>query len=339
VKVGYFISKSVHYLPTILPLLEVTGGTIITLSKKAKRCIGQKTSPLNIQYYSHYKKIIANFEHIDIDVLVYPGFSVHYFRNLSGLKHVQVFHGTSDKPFNYHKSLKNYDLIVVPGQKMKEEIVKRNLADADKISITGYPKIDQFLHSDFDIESFRTKLGLDINRKTVLYSPTWSDPNRYSSFPRYIGFILRDLVDYNLIVKPHVNILKYRPWQIARTYVTKRKNCVIHPWPTSILPFMAVSDIMLTDISSVSHEYLPFDKPMIFLNPKPDEKIPNEHTWIWHCGQVINRGDGIRTAVDENIKYPDKFKKERKRALEQIFIPFDGKSVVRFKEALEKLLR
>ena len=77
------------------------------------------------------------------------------------------------------------DLVIVPGPKGKEDIVKRGLVDHEKIVITGYPKIDSFLHSNFDSNVFKKKLGLDFSKKTVLYAPTWFRWN-FSSFSRYV---------------------------------------------------------------------------------------------------------------------------------------------------------
>ena len=101
---------------------------------------------------------------------------------------------------------------------------------------------------------------------------------------------------------------------------------------------MAVSDILLTDISSVSHEYLPFNKPIIFLSPKPKETIPEEHQWIWRCGDVIEYKSDIFNIVKENIDNPYKYKKERDKTLKQIFCDFDGGSAYRFKAALESMM-
>ena len=101
---------------------------------------------------------------------------------------------------------------------------------------------------------------------------------------------------------------------------------------------MAVSDILLTDISSVSHEFLPFDKPMIFLSPKPKETIPKTHRWIWHCGDVIEDRRNLLREIKGNLDNPVKYKKERDNALKKVFLDFDGKSSLRFKTALIGLL-
>ena len=102
---------------------------------------------------------------------------------------------------------------------------------------------------------------------------------------------------------------------------------------------MAVSDILLTDISSVSHEFLPFDKPMIFLSPRPKETIPEIHRWIWHCGDVAEDKKNLLREIKQNLDYPLKYKKERDKAVKQVFLDFDGKSNLRFKTALIELLR
>jgi CDP-glycerol glycerophosphotransferase (TagB/SpsB family) len=335
--IGYFIAGSLHYLPLINPLISETGGTIITFKKGAEKYISEGTRDYKIIKYKNYKSLIRDFPKLKLEILVHPSFSAHFFKKVSGVKHVQVFHGISDKPFSFHKSLKSYDLITVPGSKKKEDIIKKGLASADKIEIIGFPKLDHFLHSDFDHGVFMDEIGIDRSKKTVLYSPTWADRNKYSSFSKFVVSILRNLTEYNVIVKPHVNILKYKPWQILKAYMLKRKNCYIFPKSMNVLPFMAVSDIMITDISSVAQEYLAFDKPLVFLSSRPENTIPEGHKWIWKCGDVIEDKRDISRIVKKGLENPDEYKTQRKSAKSYIFFEFDGRSSLRFKELIMKL--
>ena len=337
-KISYFIEHSLHYLPIILPLIHKTGGTIITLVKNTEKYLRDTPFKIDLLYYKNEKHLKRELQNLPFEIIVHPGFSIELFVGDTGRKHVQVFHGTSDKPYNYDKSLRYYDLIITPGPLMKEEIIKRNLAEGKKIRIVGYPKIDAFLHSKFDTDSYRKNLGFNEDKKVILYAPTWNDPDHYSSFSKYIVPLMRDLKEYYLIVKPHSNILRDRPWQLLKAYMKKGRNSVIYPKADNILPFMAVSDMLITDISSVSHEYLTFNKPMIFLCPRQKESIPEDHKWMFQCGDVIESERRILTVVRENFEHLDKYKKQRDFALKRIFYKFDGKSPDRFLHAVKNLL-
>ncbi len=327
-------------MPTILPLIRHTKGTLLTFSRKVAKyaTTREQDRDLKVYYAKDRNELVAYIYDNRIRVVIHPGFTIHHFKNVEKVRHVQIFHGTSDKPFNFHKSLDQYDLILVPGKKMVRDIVQRELASQSKIIPIGYPKIDDFLLSNFNNSAYKKKEGMDENKKTVLYSPTWNDPDRYSSFSKFVGVILKNLQDFNVIVKPHTNILRYRPCQIVKAYMVKRKNCFIYPNSPDILPFMSISDIMLTDISSVSHEYISFGKPMVFLCPKPIDSIPPEHRWIWHCGDVVIDKRELHSTVVKNIQNPDLYREKRQKALEQIFLDFDGKSPARFEKAVGKLL-
>jgi len=339
VRPAYFIANSPHYLPTVLPLITETGGTLISFNRRTGRFLPKETGrSFTIRFFQNYRSLLRHFKELSVDVVVHPSFSIQYFKGRTGVRHVQVFHGTSDKPFNFHSSLARYDLITVPGPKMKEDIIKKDLAPAERISVVGYPKIDAFLHSDFNLDVFRKEIGLDFRKKTILYSPTWDDPDRYSSFARFVVPVLRGCSGYNVIIKTHPNTLRYRPWHIARAYIAKGENSFIFLKTRSILPFMAVSDILLTDISSVSHEYLPFNRPMVFLNPLPGHEIPEEHTWIWRCGDVVSEVKDLRRVLRENIDNPDRYRKERETARKRVFLDFDGRSALRFKNALKGMI-
>jgi CDP-glycerol glycerophosphotransferase (TagB/SpsB family) len=337
--IAYYMSDSLHYLPTILPLLKETGGILLTLNKKTAAYIGtsEEYRDTEVRYFKKIEFLKNYVAECRIDILVQPSFTIRHFIKIRNLKHVQIFHGTSDKPFNFHKSLGKYDLITVPGHKMKEDIVKTGYAPAEKVFPIGYAKVDSFLHSNFDGKGFQKEIGIDPGKATVLYTPTWADPDCYSSFSKFLGKILKDLKPYNVIIKPHSNILRYRPWLIFKASILKGKNVFLFPNTPDVLPFMAISNLMITDISSVSHEYLPFDKPMVFLSPKAIDSIPEEHRWIWRCGDVIEDKRDVYSVVKENLENSEKYKKERDDARKQIFLDFDGKSALRFKEALMKL--
>jgi CDP-glycerol glycerophosphotransferase len=317
-----------------------THGPLLTFSKKIAKYLTahEQYRDINVYCAKDRGKLVEYVYDNQIRVIIHPGFSIHHFKNVEKVRHVQIFHGTSDKPFNFHKSLDQYDLILVPGKKMMRDIVQRELASQRKIIPIGYPKIDAFLHSNFDNAAYKKKEGMDEHKKTVLYSPTWNDPDQYSSFSKFIGVILTNLGDFNVIVKPHTNTLRYRPWQILRAYVVKGKNCFIYPNSPDILPFMSISDIMLTDISSVSYEYIPFGKPLVFLCPKPIDSIPPEHRWIWHCGDVVTDRRELHSTIVKNIQIPDLYNEKRRKVLDQSFLDFDGKSPERFEKAVRKLL-
>jgi CDP-glycerol glycerophosphotransferase (TagB/SpsB family) len=320
-----------------MPLLKETGGIIITFRKDFEKRILGEGNDVDVMYFKNWKELYLNFDPRIFNILVHPGFSLKFFKKYTGIKHVQVFHGTSDKPYNFKMDLRGYDLIAVPGPKMKEDLVLKGLAETEQIVVIGYPKIDYFLMSNFNNTGFKKQIGIDISKKTVLYAPTWIDRNGYSSFPTYISAVLKSLKNYNVIVKIHAAILHKKPWALVKACIMKRGNSYIFPKSANILPFMAISDILLTDISSVSHEYLPFKKPIIFLNPRPDTKIPDDHTWIWHCGDVVSDKKDIFEVVSDNLAYPSKYQIQRENALTQIFLEFDGKSPQRFKEALQSL--
>jgi CDP-glycerol glycerophosphotransferase (TagB/SpsB family) len=336
--IAYFIEDSPHYLPVVLPLISETGGMLLYLRRKTVRNLDHPDMDMQLRCFRGYKQLVKALPDLHVDIMVHPSFTMHYFRSVPGIRHVQVFHGTSDKPFNFHRSVRLYDLIAVPGLRMKQELLRRHLAEENQIAIVGYPKIDSFVHSDFDADAFKNEIGIDPSRKTVLYSPTWDDPNRYSSFSTFVIPLLKQSRKVNLIIKPHPNILKFRPWQIWLAYLLKRKNCYIFAGSINILPFMAVADVLLTDISSVSHEFLPFKKPMIFLSPKPPEKIPDEHKWIWKCGDVVVNRNDLWNVINENLINTEKYTNERLKASGEIFLEFDGRSSLRFHEALERLM-
>ncbi|MGQ9571436.1 MAG: hypothetical protein ACUVUQ_11490, partial [Thermodesulfovibrionales bacterium] len=62
-----------------------------------------------------------------VKVIVYPDYHIRFFKELSGVKHVQVFHGTSDKTYDFHREILEYDLFFIPGEEAYRRYKRKNL--------------------------------------------------------------------------------------------------------------------------------------------------------------------------------------------------------------------
>lgn len=199
---------------------------------------------------------------------------------------VQVFHGELfDIGISYYdnkQSFKRYNLILAQGNKTIDYINKYvKLKDINnKTKIIGRLLTEDLQKTKINKAKILSEMGLDVNRKTILYSPSWESRNYWPSNTRYSAS--KDLTDlckfcdkegYNLIIRPHIILIKH--YNVSDYYkkISKRFNNVYFE-DTSIYEnynpnkSLKISDIMITDLSSIAVDFLVLKKPVIFMYPQ-----------------------------------------------------------------------
>lgn len=128
---------------------------------------------------------------------------------------------------------------------------------------TGYAKLDPAISGEdkgLDLAS----LGLDPNKKTILYAPTFYP----SSIELMSKDFAQDFADFNVIVKPHFFSLtkkKYEKQRKLMKHWQKHDNVYLATeLDYNLIPFMQTADIMLSDASSAIFEFAALGKPVIW---------------------------------------------------------------------------
>jgi hypothetical protein len=176
---------------------------------------------------------------------------------------VLIYHGIGTKACYYEKDLNRFHIRFVEGEYRRRELDSRSPAAGQNRPVVGFSKLDpavRFTSSDHDASLLG--LGLNPSVKTVLYAPTYY-PSSIELMDERFPF---DLIDLNVIIKPHQFSYtdKYKgqaqmleKWKISRnTYVASQEDF-------NILPFFAVSDIMISDESSAIFEFAALGRPVI----------------------------------------------------------------------------
>lgn len=128
---------------------------------------------------------------------------------------------------------------------------------------SGYAKLDPLLDGSNTIPSLES-YGLDPNKKTILYAPTFY-PSSIECFAK--GFP-KEFTEYNIIVKPHYFSLankKYKKQKKLLNLWSKSENVYLAGIDdVNILPFMGVSDVLISDASSTLFEFAALNKPVVW---------------------------------------------------------------------------
>jgi len=252
-------------------------------------------------------------------------------------------HGTGDKIYGGNpNNLLTYDYIFVSGEKHIEKMkdLEINIPE-EKLIKTGNIRFDDYLNQKIDRDRILDSLGIkDRSRKNILYAPTWKWGD--GTFERYVYSFCEELTkEYNLIVRPHSHDSR----QIPKVKLWTKLKGIKHAYfsnPTNLrerdtmFDFL-ISDLMISDTSSVIYEYLVTQKPIIvaqndckILHTMPDKYNINSFVDTYNGSQKISE------MVRDNLA-SEKNKDKYRQMLFDCFYFNDGNSTRRAVEFIKSL--
>lgn len=181
----------------------------------------------------------------------------------AGTRTAMLYHGIGMKSDVYQPGLMLMDIRFVEGPHYTESLER--LYPGKPMVEVGYAKLDPLLgESAIPTGPALETMGLDPDRPTVLYAPTFY-PSSIELMPDDLP---RQFADYNLIVKPHNftwSKSRYRNQRRKLGLWGKADNCQIPPRENfNLLPFMAVSDLMISEASAALFEFAALGKPVVW---------------------------------------------------------------------------
>ena len=215
----------------------------------------------------------------------------------------------------------------------------------DKILLLGEPRCDGLFKSRHEARrTLEEVLGERIaSARIIFYLPTFRDYDTLGTHrvaadllrqERFGQFIKK--WDSLLILKPHIydeGIFEdygsnYDSMRGRFRIITSRE---LHRHDVTLYDFMAAADILVTDYSSVSRDYLLVDRPIVFYVPDLEEyrKKRNfilEPFELWSPGDKAKNSDELINALEDGFKNPKKWERERAWLRDVMFAHRDGNS-------------
>jgi len=104
---------------------------------------------------------------------------------------------------------------------------------------------------------------------------------------------------------------------------------------------MAAADLLITDVSGVSYEYIAFLRPMIFLNNRSFLRFlyGRRRKKIWAAGDVVSRLEDLPAVIRTNIENPGRYRGVQEKIVKDTYTFTDGKTAHRIITALNPLLQ
>ncbi|MCM3026698.1 CDP-glycerol glycerophosphotransferase family protein [Bacillus safensis] len=179
--------------------------------------------------------------------------------------------GTNTKKYkkNFTKEASNWDYLISPNA-YSTEIFTRAFQFQKTMIESGYPRND-FLHNQNNEETMRAlkqKMNLPLDKKLILYAPTWRDDQFYKK-GQYKFDLDLDLHELRAAIGDEYIIILRMHYLVAENFDLGPYEGFAYDFShyEDIRDLYMISDLLITDYSSVFFDYANLKRPMLFYVP------------------------------------------------------------------------
>ena len=289
----------------------------------------------------------------------------YYLKKNKNTRYIQTWHGTplkklaldmdkvnssettdiEDYKAKFKKNSSLWDYLISQNS-YSSKIFKRAFAFDGEMLEIGYPRNDILINENNEtkINEIKERLNIDKDKKIILYAPTWRDNEFHRSgiykFATEMDFnamqnALSD--EYVLIVKFHYLVKDEINWDEYRDFIIECNEM----W--DIQELYLISDILITDYSSVMFDYALLNRPILFFTYDLDFYKDNLRDFYFDIntvpGPLIETTEDLVDFIKNNSK-EDYFEKygTKYQAFKETYNEFDkGSSCQSVIELVERL--
>lgn len=290
-----------------------------------------------------YRRYLATAEYL-INNTSFP----YWFSRREGQKYLNTWHGTplkglgrdvKNEPMSYGNITRNFlhaTHLLSPNAHTSDVMIKRfDVAGifSGKLAETGYPRIDQVVNQEGSRkERVLEALGLDSDKPIVLYAPTWRGTvgKPQNDIDRIINDVTEMSSDrYNLVFRGHY----FQESALADIGIP----VTIAPHHIDSCDLLSITDLLITDYSSIFFDFLPTGLPIIYYAYDIDEYTSERSLYFdmnslpgTLCVEIGQTRDAIIQGLGRSVKNEVTWQEAAAR-----FCPFeDGKAAHRAMEFL-----
>lgn len=233
---------------------------------------------------------------------------------------------------------KNTDYLITSSKNIEDYYSEAFQISKDKIKPLGLPRADYYFenHDVNDLKSkFCKKYNIDSQKNIILYAPTFRDEERYNNVFDYLN--LEDFNDclgdeYVLALRLHPKIKDFYSGDISSK--GKYIDCSDY---TSEQELLLISDMLITDYSSIMIEFGLLNKPIVFFTYDFDSYLNDERGFYFDFksnvpGPIVSDSTQLISVIKNNKFDENKISK----FVSTQFDVIDGKSSKRVVDFLLK---
>ena len=200
----------------------------------------------------------------------------------------------------------NTDYLIVTSKNIIGYYSEAFQMPSDKIKPLGLPRMDYYFENhDLDKlkKDFCQKANISSDKKIILYAPTFRDEEKYNNVFNYLDLekFNRELgSEYVLALRLHPKIKNFYKDDISSSgqYVDVSDF-------ESEQELMLISDVLITDYSSIMIEYSALNKPTVFFTYDLDYYLANERGFYYDFkttvpGPIVHTSDELIDVIKNN---------------------------------------
>ena len=206
------------------------------------------------------------------------------------------------------KKISDYtDYLIITSKHIEDYYSEAFQIDKSKIRPLGLPRADYYFENhgtDSLRDNFNKKYNLDPDKKIILYTPTFRENKEFNNVFNYLNLdeFNRELSDeYVLVLRLHPKIKNFYSNEISvdGDYI----DCSDYKNEQELL---LLSDILITDYSSIMIEFGLLNKPIVFFAYDLDNYLANERGFYLDYkndlpGPIVQTTDELINCINEGI--------------------------------------
>jgi len=263
-------------------------------------------------------------------------------------KLIQLKHGVGPKGTVHSKEeFDKYDAWCVSSEFIKKRHIELWDAPPKKIISTGFARMDMlFNYLREDKKILLKEIGIENNGKKIfLHAPTfdlglWPWGDQYHEFNKLCHFTNLKRINLILRLHPYSKINRRKINSIIKKY--NNVYWLDTDKEPDTMKLLSITDLLITDWSSIYTDFLITKNPIIFLEPdmefftinrgKPE--VPPE----FRPGVIVHSTDEFYQSLNNVLEKGNSYLKQQKEIFRLVHGNFDGKNSERFVSILEKLI-
>lgn len=342
-------------------LQRLCGGTFVSNRSSTLKTFRSLYPDVKTTKRYRYCDWIGGHKVLQKSDIIFSGATYGKYLPQFSAKKCLVFHGTYGSiPERVMEGWKDFDHLFLNGPRMERHLLRYNDKYNLKYSVSG--------HIPFALYPERTKenrlmilqkLGLNSDKKTVVYTPSRSTIGTWLHCAEDIANQTPD--QYNLVLRPHPNQVhsgksKDRAsFKRVNRIVEQRQDSLIDLSICSLPELECVADLMISDANSPAEESLFYDCPQLFadanqsgrstlreymIQDQVNEEDVESFLELFDCGPS-RYADGFENwaeAINYAVSRKDQFAAARSKTYKYIFGERGANAAKHVKNNLNQLI-
>lgn len=243
--------------------------------------------------------------------------SIYIYYRFTSMKFVDVWHGVPFKGYSTRnfEAYQNYASIWVSSKTLQNIYVNKFHFDRDKVTVTGYARVDNLVNKSYDKTSILKSYGIKSSYDgIVLMAPTWKQDDRGRSIIPFDMDMKEFFRGLNQLGEKLNTLIIFRAHLNSGEMRGVKSFSYVKIMPYSQYPvgedFLAIADVLVSDWSSIVFDYLVLRRPTIFMDVPAPFKDGFTIDRKYRFGDVVKSHKDLLKAIEVNIKHPDSFRRK-----------------------------